>query len=536
MTIARFALDGAALPLGAVVVLDEISQVATADADVVLAAAAATPGARLWCLGDPHQAQAVRAGGLGAELARLGQEGRVPAPQLTQNRRQLDAGERQALAQYRAGHLAVSQAIRSRHGWEHDLGSPHATREALADAVAADIATHGPSTVAALAVAHADCEDLTDRIRQRLLAAGHIHGAELAGPAWTSGARSYGAGDRILVHGPLRTGGQHLHNGTVLTVTAVAEDGLQAVDASGRAVTLPRPFVKGHRSDGSPNCSHAWARTVDGIQGATWTQVHLLGTAALERFTGYTGQSRSRYATHTWNVTRLSDIDHGGVLADQRTADREVLDALRRVPETGFAVHDTPSRLAHLLAERAEHQAVLATRPPDRFRHLRDAERKLASAIKDREDAHWRLDHARHELANLGALSQLHRRGRHDKATLLERINRFEDDVRHAEGKVTRCEKTLRSSREDFAAEIVWQVQHGWRTERLGVIDAEVAQLRGDDHASENRLPDHSRRQGLLDRQRSTQLPTPDWDRRLAEIATPPLPSRDSGHGLDIGL
>ena len=72
MTIARFALDGATLHPGAVVILDEISQVATADAEIVHAAVAATPGARLWCLGDPHQAQAVRAGGLGTELARLG--------------------------------------------------------------------------------------------------------------------------------------------------------------------------------------------------------------------------------------------------------------------------------------------------------------------------------------------------------------------------------------------------------------------------------------------------------------------------------
>ena len=71
MTIARFALDGAAIPAGAVVVLDEVSQVATSDAETILAAVAATPGATLWCLGDPHQAQAVRAGGLAQELAHL---------------------------------------------------------------------------------------------------------------------------------------------------------------------------------------------------------------------------------------------------------------------------------------------------------------------------------------------------------------------------------------------------------------------------------------------------------------------------------
>jgi ATP-dependent exoDNAse (exonuclease V) alpha subunit len=262
MTIARFAIDGAALPPYAVVVLDEISQVATADAETVAAAVVATPGARLWCLGDPHQAQAVRAGGIGAELARLGHHGRIPAPQLMENRRQLEAAERDALARYRAGHIALSQAIRSKHGWEHDLGSPHATREALADAAVADIATHGPAGVVALAIAHADCEDLADRIRSRLRAAGHIHGPELSGPAWAAGERRYAAGDRILLHGTLRTSGRRFHNGTVVTVTAVADHGLQAIDDRGRDVTLPRPFVEGHRTDGSPNCSHAWARTV----------------------------------------------------------------------------------------------------------------------------------------------------------------------------------------------------------------------------------------------------------------------------------
>jgi hypothetical protein len=54
-TIARFTIDGAGLPAGAVVVLDEISQVATSDAEIVLDAVAVTPGAVLWCLGDPHQ-------------------------------------------------------------------------------------------------------------------------------------------------------------------------------------------------------------------------------------------------------------------------------------------------------------------------------------------------------------------------------------------------------------------------------------------------------------------------------------------------
>ena len=68
---------------------------------------------------------------------------------------------------------------------------------------------------------------------------------------------------------------------------------------------MPAEFVLGTRKDGSPNLSHAWARTVDGAQGGTWEACHLLGSVALDAYRGYTGQSRSRQPTHTWNTTRV---------------------------------------------------------------------------------------------------------------------------------------------------------------------------------------------------------------------------------------
>jgi hypothetical protein len=182
--------------------------------------------------------------GLAAELARLGANGEIPAPERTENRRQLDPAERQALARYRSGLVATSQAIRRNDGWEHDLGSPRRHPRALADAVADDIARHGPADVVALAVSHAECEDLADRIRLRLRAAGQLHGPERAGPAWGNGERRYAAGD-LLVHGTLWTDGQRLHNGSVVTVTAVVAEGLQVTDSNGAAVTLPRTFIEG---------------------------------------------------------------------------------------------------------------------------------------------------------------------------------------------------------------------------------------------------------------------------------------------------
>jgi len=123
--------------------------------------------------------------------------------------------------------------------------------------------------------------------------------------------------------------------------------------------------VQGTRADGSPNVSHAWARTVDGAQGGTWDHAHLLGSAALDAYRGYTGQSRSRHPTHTWNTTAIDDGDHGGRLADQRTGPEQVAAALARIPDTTMAAPDDPWRLdRHLRNVIAAHHAVLDRQPP----------------------------------------------------------------------------------------------------------------------------------------------------------------------------
>jgi hypothetical protein len=56
-----------------------------------------------------------------------------------------------------------------------------------------------------------------------------------------------------------------------------------------------------------------------------------------------------------------------------------------------------------------------------------------------------------------------------------ERIDRFEHDVQDAERSVTRCEGHVSEHRREFVQEVAWEVQHGWRAERLGVIEIELA-------------------------------------------------------------
>ncbi len=476
-TIARLRLDLADRPLapGTVVILDEVSQVSTRDAAVVVGAVVNTPGAQLWCLGDPRQSQAVGAGGLAAEVARLGEAGFIPAPALVVNRRQRDAVDRMALAELRAGHAGASQAIRTEAGWEHEEDdTPLATREAMAEAVAADVESHGAANVAALAVSHADCEDIADRIRARLAAAGTIDGESLTGPGWGSGAQpSYARGDRVLLH--TKPGPAGLHNGSTGTVVAVDDHGLRiAFDTAGE-VTLAQAFVAGRRRDGNPNLSHAWCRTVEGAQGGTWEAVHLLGTASLDALVGYTGQSRGRAPTHTWNTRPLAVADHGGQLADERSATEVVLGGLSREPVTTFAAADDPWIVhARLSAERDEHLGVLAGAPPDPGRSLDQERARAERDVRILTRANEELERAEARLGAFGPLSGLRRSARAERSQAEQALTQARDRLDAARANRRVSEHRVGELEAAAARRARFDADNAWRVERIAAIDAEL--------------------------------------------------------------
>ena len=319
-TIARLRNDLTNGPLaaGTVIVLEDFSQTPTGEVEAVFAAVDACPGGSIWVLGDPHQSQPVGPGGAAHHIETLASAGAIPAARLTVNRRQVDPADRDALDLLRHGNPAASQQLRGEQGWEHEHANPAQTRQAMAFAVCDDVARYGAERVAALVVSHGDAEDLADRIRACMVDSALLNGPTLTGPGWSSD-RDYRAGDRVLLHARCGPAGSQLVNGTTATVTRVTESRLAVrVDGSGIDGTVPANFVQGSRKDGSPNLSHAWARTVDGAQGGTWQACHLLGSGSLDAYRGYTGQSRSRQPTHTWNTRQLVTVDHGGILADQR--------------------------------------------------------------------------------------------------------------------------------------------------------------------------------------------------------------------------
>ena len=76
--------------------------------------------------------------------------------------------------------------------------------------------------------------------------------------------------------------------------------------------------------------------------GGTWQACHLLGSSALDAYRGYTGQSRSRQPTHTWNTKPLVAVDYGGILADQRDPAEVFAQALARQPDPTLAARSDP--------------------------------------------------------------------------------------------------------------------------------------------------------------------------------------------------
>ena len=339
-TIARLRIDLASGPLaaGTVVVLDEISQTPTQEVEAVLAAVDACPGGSVWVLGDPRQSQPVGAGGMADHIERLANEGVIPSARLMVNRRQVDPADQEALGLLRQGDAAGSQQLRTEHGWEHERASPAETRRGHGRCrVRRHRALRGRAGRRPCRVPHRRRGPGRPRQRPARRCWPARAGPALAGPGWTT-EREYRAGDRVLLHARCGPSGTPLVNGTTATVTAVDDDGLAVrLDGSGKAAALPATFVQGARKDGSPNLSHAWARTVDGAQGGTWEACHLLGSSALDAYRGYTGQSRSRQPTHTWNTARVAVVDHGGVLADQR-------DAAGRSPRRSLASLTPPLR------------------------------------------------------------------------------------------------------------------------------------------------------------------------------------------------
>jgi conjugative relaxase-like TrwC/TraI family protein len=274
--LADLARPGGGLPAGGVLVVDEAGMVGTRTL-ARLADATGAADAKLVLVGDHHQLPELEAGGGFAGLAR-----RLPAIELTVNRRQHQPWEIAALDQLRHGDLAAAVGAYQHHGRIVVADTDEALREQLVDDWYATL-VQGRDAVM-VAARHTDIDDLNARARTRAATNG-----QLTGPSLADGGRTFQVGERVLC---LRN---HRHlgvvNGTTGTITAIDHTArsltLQPADTAD-AVRLPAAYLdNGH-------LTHGYALTGHKAQGLTCDATFVLGSDEIYREWGYVALSRGR--------------------------------------------------------------------------------------------------------------------------------------------------------------------------------------------------------------------------------------------------
>jgi conjugative relaxase-like TrwC/TraI family protein len=272
-----------------ILVLDEASQLATADL-AMIQEAARQAGARIIATGDTAQLGAVEAGGM---LALLFQE--VPAAQLHEVRRFDAAWEREASIQLRDANLAAIAAY-DRHGRIRGADTETAYDRAASMWLADQLRG---KDVLLLAGSNAEAAGLSRRVQAKLTQIGTV------GPpqAPLSDGNHAGVGDliRARLNTEIDAGGRQLTNRDTLQITA-----FRGPDAVVRRQRLDRTWTgtfRVPRSYLAASAELAYAGNIHVAQGRTVDTAHLLVTESLSRQALYVGMTRGRQASTAHIIT-----------------------------------------------------------------------------------------------------------------------------------------------------------------------------------------------------------------------------------------
>ena len=269
-------------------------------------------------VGDPRQLPEIEAGGLFTRLAQS-----PSTLHLTDNRRQQQPWERDALARLRAGNIDPAIAAYTAHGRIHQATDPEELRaELVTDYLHARAEAENPYDVAILAVSRADVAHLNALVRAALIARGQLGETRIDLPADTGcpdDPLEMRTGDLVIVgRNDNRLG---LYNGTraMVTATNVEAQALTLHTDDDRDVTVTAAWAARH------DLSHAYAMTLHKAQGLTVDHALLYGSEALTREAGYVGLSRGRRENHIYvSTAELSartgecDFDRPDPLADEQ--------------------------------------------------------------------------------------------------------------------------------------------------------------------------------------------------------------------------
>jgi Ti-type conjugative transfer relaxase TraA len=291
----RLAHDDGVLPAGSVLIVDEAGMVGTRQLARLLHHADQR-GVKVVLVGDPRQLPEIDAGGLFRALAT-----RLPAIELTDNRRQTHTWEQAALDELRHGNPTAALDTYRQHGRIITADTPNDLRQKLVDDWW-DTARGEMAGSIMIGLRRADVDDLNHRARARMLQDGR-----LTGPTINAAGIELQVGDRIV---GLRNSRRHgIVNGTRATITHI-DPNRRAIDATtddGRTVVLTSDYLDaGH-------VTHGYAITGHKAQGLTVDHTYVLGSEALYREWGYVALSRGRQSNRLYQTVldqHLDEIHH----------------------------------------------------------------------------------------------------------------------------------------------------------------------------------------------------------------------------------
>ncbi len=297
------------LDANAVVVVDELSQVGTAQA-LGLLRLRAEHGFKLVAIGDDRQGQAIEAGSSIALMRKA--LGTAAVPELASSVRQHTERDRDTALMFRAGR--AGEAIDRLREDDQVLlvpGSRRYAAEAVADLWAERHRVNAERKAYTLTVSaptNADARAISAAIRLRRRASGQLGADERTIHAIDQNGAEYNlplaSGDRVrlfartnaVINGRASPIG---HNGSVVEVERIEADGMQVRSATGSSGFLRWETLRDEAS-GRIRLTYGDVITIDAIQSATSTEhINALpsGSQAVEGFKAYVAQSRAREAT-----------------------------------------------------------------------------------------------------------------------------------------------------------------------------------------------------------------------------------------------
>jgi conjugative relaxase-like TrwC/TraI family protein len=349
--------DGGRLPERCVLVIDEAGQVSTRQLALLLHHVEAASG-KLVLVGDHHQLPELEAGGVFRGLVQRG-----IGVELRENRRQVQAWEREAVAHIREGRPESALDLYRRHG---RLRTAETIERARAHLVADWWANGDIHDSLMIAARRSDVDALNARAREHMRAAGRLSVVDIQLPGG-----AFATGDHIVIR--RNDNRLRVNNGDRGIVTSV--DPLSnhvEIECDSRPILLSPGFLYARGEHGQPTMQHGYAITGHVAQGSTLRRAYVLAGPGLTREWGYTALTRGREANFLY-------------LAEESAIDREEY-APREPAEYRVSAVD---RVAQALRRSGARPLALDSGPERGEMRL-----ELGRVSSDLAQARWRLERA----------------------------------------------------------------------------------------------------------------------------------------------